>query len=446
MKTPTTLRENFLRLCYKTIGRKEMSLYDQFLTNQNKSYDELVFDQNKQLKKLIEFAYREVPYYHSLFDKNGVNPTDIKTIDDLYKIPVSTKLDIRNHIHDLSPKNLQGKYISKTTGGSTGLTLRYKMSIDCASRGTALLYRGWGLAGYVPGDPISFFGGGSLVAKKRTAWSRIGNFAQNIYQTSCYGLTEEDLNTYFNNLKHQQPIFIRGYPTSIMILAKYIDNLGGLDKVRIQPIKGIFCTAEVLFDNQRRYIEKVFRTTVYNQYGLNDGGVSAYENGIIPGLMIDTERAVMECVDKSGKNQLHQAGSIVATSLYNYAFPFIRYDTGDIGEFDDSYIKTGGNRMLLKQLLGRTTEVMKINGKLISGIMLAACISEVDVLNFQIIHKKDDSLKIIINRGGEYNVEQENFIRKSLTSNLGNIRIDFDYDANFVEGGNKHKFILKENA
>jgi len=78
-------------------------------------------------------------------------------------------------------------------------------------------------------------------------------------------------------------------------------------------------------------IERVFDVQVFDNYGLGDGGISAFECHLHKGMHIDYERSILQTVNDSGEVVKCAIGRIIATSLYNYAMPFIRYDTGDFG-------------------------------------------------------------------------------------------------------------------
>src|SRR4030067_145534 len=87
------------------------------------SIDELRAIQLKQLKKMARHAYTNVPYYRRLFDSIGFKPEDIKTLEDIKKIPITRKADLKSFLasellsENVSPVNL----IRRHTSGSTGV-------------------------------------------------------------------------------------------------------------------------------------------------------------------------------------------------------------------------------------------------------------------------------------------------------------------------------------
>ncbi len=78
-------------------------MYKNLLENQWKSYEELKEEQNKQLRVLINFSYKNVPYYHRLFEDLKLSPEDIKKIEDLEKLSILTKEIIKQNWDDFKP-------------------------------------------------------------------------------------------------------------------------------------------------------------------------------------------------------------------------------------------------------------------------------------------------------------------------------------------------------
>jgi len=119
------------------------SAYKKLVKNQWAPYDKLKHDQEKQMKRMIGFAYENVPYYHDLFKGLGISPGEIQTIEDLEKLPILTKDIIKNNWNDFKPANLSSmKYYNWATGGTTGTPMQYRISKHDRFLGGAHLYRG----------------------------------------------------------------------------------------------------------------------------------------------------------------------------------------------------------------------------------------------------------------------------------------------------------------
>lgn len=417
--------------------------FNKFKKTQWLDLQQLQTEQNQQLRKIINFAYQSVPYYTKLFSQLNIKPSDINTIKDLEKLPTLTKKIIREHWEDLTPVNIKEMdYLNSTTGGSTGVPCRYRMSHEDYKKGVALMYRGWTYAGYNLGDKVATLAGSSLIP---TAGSNLKNkiqeFGLNIRNYSSYEMSDKNLFKYFYEINKWRPDFIRGYASSVYLFTRFLKshNL----KLTVRP-RAVFTTAEKLFSAQRALIEEVFDTKVFDTYGLNDGGVSAFECEKHNGMHIDAERAILETVDEKNKSITGQTGKILATDLYNYAMPFIRYDTEDLGIISNAPCSCGRKTFLLKEITGRITDYLNLNNVIIGSPVLTVLMGKFDIEQYQIIQNTPSSIVCKIIKSKSYNeARDEDLIRKSFYVHVGEIGIKFVY-AEFIpaEGIRKYKFII----
>ena len=363
-----------------------------------------------------------------------------------------TKEIIKERADDLVPLNLENQeYGYGSTGGSTGVPLIYRLSTKDEVIGTAMRYANWGYGGYKLGDSVLIIAGTSLIpqekqTKKDQIKNRIREFMMNHKSYPSSDINDEYMEKITLKLNRYKPKFIRGFPSAIFFLALYI-------KENNMPIhfslKGVFTTAEVLLDHHRETIEEVFSCRIFDQYGLNDGGLSAYECEEHSGFHIDMLRSIMEITDENG-NQIGegQEGKMLATSLHNYAMPFIRYDTGDMGIVSYEKCKCGRTLPLLKKLVGRDTDYLKFgNGAIMPGSAFVDFVSKrkYDIIQYQIIQKKPDEILIYIIRGKNYSDVDEKDIREIFYKRAGKINIEFKYVDKIETAKNgKWKFIIRE--
>lgn len=437
------IRQLILKTAFNLKRHGLIHLLNDFEKSQWRPYEVLRNEQEQQLKKLIAFVYNEVPYYTKLFNQHGLKPDDVIAIKDLEKLPVLTKNDIRENWQSLIPKNINKiRYLSDSTGGSTGETLKYRMSMEDYKRGYVLGLRGWEYGGYRLADKVAVIAGSSLIPNTGSRFRKIiHEFVFNDRSYSSFEMSKENLFRYFHNINNWQPRFFYGYPSSIYIFAGFMrdNNL----RFGFEP-KAVFTTAEKLFDRRRELIESVFGVKVFDFYGLNDGGVSAHECEKHCGMHIDMERSILEVVDDKNAQIIDQKGRILATSLYNFATPFIRYETGDIGIISSVKCSCGREMPLLKEIIGRTTDFLRLNDTIIGSPVLTVLMGKFDIEQYQIIQKNVDSIVCRIVKGKNYDTEKnEQFIRRSFYSHVGQINISFEYtDSILTKGGSKHKFII----
>lgn len=418
--------------------------YKKLVKNQWTPYDKLKHDQEKQLKNLIKFSYENVPYYHNLFRSLGLSPEDIQTIEDLEKLPILTKDIIKKHWEEFKPASLSSmKYYNHATGGSTGTPMQYRLSKHDRFLGGALLYRGWGYGGYELGDRMVFLAGSSLgFDTKSKLTTFIHETTRNLRKLSSFDMGENEMREYAQTINSFKPKFIRGYPSSIYFFARWLEE----NQLSVPSQKAVFTTAEKLFPYMRQTIEDVFDCDVYDNYGLNDGGVSAYECSEHTGLHIDTERSIMELVDGAGHQIDTGEGQILATSLYNYAMPFIRYATGDDGHIIDDGCNCGRGYPLLKEVLGRSTDVLLTpEGKSIHGWFFLYIFWEYceGIKEYQVVQKSLEKIVIRIVPDEGFDEMQLDRIREVVARRGPGWDLEFQFvdEIDRTRAG-KYKFII----
>lgn len=422
------------------------SMYRHFLKNQWKPYTELKKEQEKSLRRIIDFSFENVPYYRKLLKDLRLLPSDIITIEDLQKLPILTKDIIKKHWEDFKPVNLSSQsYYNRVTGGSTGTPFQYRISKHERFFGGALLYRGWGYGGYHLGDKMVFLAGSSLdVGTKSHLTKKVHEITRNLKKLSSFDMGETEMRHYAKVLDTFQPKFIRGYASSIYFYAKWLEQ----NNVAVPFPDAVFTTSDKLFPYMRNTISRVFGCEVFDGYGLNDGGVSAYECTEHSGLHIDTEQSIMEVVDGDGLDVDEGAGQILATSLKNYAMPFIRYATDDEAYIIGDLCECGRGHKMLKKVIGRTVDVLvtpegnNVHGWFFLYIFWEYCKG---IKEYQVVQKTIDEIQIKLVIEDDFDEAQIERIKQIILSKSPKWKITF----NFVDeikrtGAGKFKFIINE--
>ena len=374
--------------------------------------EELIEYQNKSIRALIRYAYENVPYYHKVFRKRGLYSDDIKITKDLVKLPILTKEIIRKNYNEILSKNFKKwKPVESKTGGTTGKTLRYITTKNSKSISWAASYRAWGWACYKYGDKKATLAGSSLFPDEKIPFSKKIRFAiERNLTSSAVHLSDSIIADYIKRLEKFQPKFLRGYPSSIFSLAKYISEN---NTTSIKPT-AIFVTAEILYPHQRDLIEKIFNSKVFNHYSNPESRADGYECKEHNGLHMTTEASIMEFVDIENNECVSpgECSEIVTTNLFNYAMPFIRYSTEDIGIPSDDKCSCGRGLPLMKSLEGRTTDIITFNnGITLGGPPLTLIFKEFNIVEYQLVQEKRDLLVIKIVKDKNYsNIETEHIL------------------------------------
>lgn len=429
----------------KSLTRSNYWKTKKFLSNSNAwDIDRIQAYQNKKLREIIEYCYQNIPYYRTLLTDLGLSRFDFVSTKDLTKLPILTKEIITQHRESFFPVNKKIKFRECSTGGSTGVPLKYRLSDDSALFASLLLDRGLGMGGYRPGDKMATIAGGSLTGSDKSLKKYCIERLTNLRFFSSYGMDDELLMRYAKNLIDYQPKYLRGYASALIAVANYMASNNLSQKIKI---KSVFSTSETLTDNARRNIEKIFNCDVYDTWGLNDGGASAFECREHKGMHIDTERAIVECIPRDEQSDSQEFGRVVVTSLIEQSMPLIRYDTGDLGRLENRKCACGCNRPRLFLGAGRATDYLKINGKIIGAPVLTVLMGKIPVKQYQIAKTSSKSLVVRIVKDKDYSNIEEDFIIKSLKEKLGQIEIIIEHREIIIPpGSGKHKFIIDEST
>lgn len=310
--------------------------------------------QLNQLKKLIRHAYENVPYYTRVFNERNLKPDDIKNFNDLKKIPYLTKEIIQENLDELIAKNYDKsklKYV--TTGGSTGMPMGFYVDAK-ADRDTewAFITSLWERVGY----NINRVNRSVILRGNIPRCNKFYEYKGRDLILSSFQLTSERIDDYIRMIEKFKPDFIQAYPSSIILLAKYI--LKNNIKLNLHKTKAILCSSENLYEQQRRDIETAFGIRVYSFYGHTEHACLAGECEKSSYYHIESEYGYTEILDDNGLDvcQEDEIGEIVATGFNNYVIPFIRYKTGDMAINTMYKCPCGRNVKIIKKIQGRKQE------------------------------------------------------------------------------------------
>lgn len=417
--------------------------YRYLMKNQWKPFKELKEEQEAYLRRAIHFYYDNVPYYRKLFNRLNLSPDSIRTVKDLEKLPILTKEIIKQNWEDFKPVNLNKmKYYIFSTGGSVGKPFVHRLSKFDRFFGGAMMYRGWGYGGYRLGDKVAIFGGASLnIGTKFRLVTRMEEIGRNVRMFSSFDMSNREMEQYARMINDFKPRFIRGYAGSIYFFAKWIEE----NDIRIHKPVSAFLTAEKLYPHMREKIGNVFSCDVFDNYGLNDGGISAYECPEHMGLHIDTERSIMEVVDENGCQLDEGEGRILATSLHNYAMPFVRYDTGDLGYIIKDTCSCGRGHRLLKEVVGRTADMLVTpEGKNVHGYLFVHMLRDYgnEIKEYQVVQETVDKIQIKLVVEDGFDMRYLDKIRDAMRVRSEGWNVEFKFvDKIGTTGSGKYKFI-----
>lgn len=332
------------------------------------SRDQLEALQLEQLRALVKHAYEDVPYYRRVFDERRLTPKDIAALDDLQKLPILTKEDVRNNFEDLIARNIDRDRLRyQTTGGSTGRPLGlYKDKYTTGPHEFAFIVRQWGWAGYRFGDKLVTLRD-SLIAKRertgrKTWWDY--NTDNNEIVLSSTDMSKENMYKYVEKIRQFRPKFISAFPSSLEILARFMRRNG----VSGISATAIFCESETLYAWQRDLIESQFGCRILAGYGMTERVADAVECEQHEGYHVNMEYGILELLGKDGEpiTQAGTLGRVIGTGFDTYCMPLIRYLTDDLAAYASGKCSCKRESILVQEFRGRIREfIVSKTGKLV---------------------------------------------------------------------------------
>ena len=316
--------------------------------------------QSARLIKMVENCYNNVPFYKKKFDEIGLLPGDIHSIDDITKLPLTVKQDLRDNypfgLFAVSREKLQRIHASSGTTGKQTVVGYTKHDIDVWAHGAA---RAIAAAGGKKDDYIHVSYGYGLFT---------GGLGLH-YGAELLGATVIPVSS--GNTKRQIQIlqdfgsdFLCCTPSYAMYIGESLKE-AGIDSSKLPLRAGIF-GAEAWSENMRREIEKSLNIKAYDIYGLSEiaGPGVAYECSEQTGMHICEDFFYPEVVDPKTLQPLPdgQYGELVFTCIGKEALPLVRYRTRDITAL--SHEKCACGRTLVKMLKpkGRSDDMLIIRG------------------------------------------------------------------------------------
>jgi phenylacetate-CoA ligase len=329
----------------------------QLRRNQWKDLKELRKIQFKKIKTIIKHAYNHVPYYHRIFSFAGIKPDDIKTFEDLRKIPLVSKRDIQKNYQDFITKGVDtSKLPSRMTSGSTGIPLKL-ISDPYPSSGSSK-YPFFECGVRLRDNFVTVWGRGA----KNVRWgAKYTWLLGEISETVVPLFPEEKLIKILRKIK---PDVLSTFPSLLLTLANH-------DTSGINP-RLIFTQGETVTQHCRDVCLKRFNVNPFETYGCVEFGTLAFECPQHFGLHILTDNVYVEFIDEN-REQVSpgERGEIVVTGLHYYVMPLIRYRIGDLGVPIDEQCQCGRSWPIIKSVEGRINDYLVLsNGRKISYLYI----------------------------------------------------------------------------
>lgn len=324
------------------------------------SRDEMTALQGKRLHKVVDYVYHHVPFYRNKMQERGLLPADIQTIEDITKLPFTTKQDLRDNY----PFGMQAAHMSEiirihassgTTGNPTivGYT---KKDLDVWSECMARALTSFGVT---RDDIFSVAYGYGLFTGGLGAHYGVENLGAAVVPAST-GNTEKHVRL----IRDLGVTGIACTPSYALYLAETMDRMG-ISKEQINLRVGAF-GAEPWTEHMRTEIQERLGLKGYNIYGLSEimGPSVSYECECQDGSHICEDHFYPEVINPTTLERVPngQEGELVFTTLTKEGMPVLRYRTKDLTCLMTGECSCGRTEVRMGRIVGRSDDMLIIRG------------------------------------------------------------------------------------
>ena len=361
-----------------------------------------------RLKNLVEMLYTHVPFYRSRMKQQGIKPEDIHSLDDLKKLPFTSKDDLRdNYPHGLRACPVDRIVEVHMSSGTTGKPVVDEYTMKDIDIWREAMSRTLAAAGCTKDDIVqNCYGYGLFTGGPGAHYGALNIGAQVLPMSS--GNTDRQLMV----MQDFGSTVLTCTPSYALYMAEEAAD-AGIDLHKLPINKGCF-GAEPWSENMRKEIESRYSMKAYDIYGLTEiiGPGVSFECEAQDGLHINEDLFFPEIIDPETGNPLPdgEKGELVFTTLTKEGTPLLRYRTRDITYLMRGQCPCGRTTVRMHRLFGRTDDMLIIRG--------------VNVFPSQIEHAlvgiegTEPQYLIVINRGQDYmdEVELQVEVKKELFS------------------------------
>lgn len=317
--------------------------------------------QLERLQKTVTSIYQNVPFYRDKFEDMALKPQDIKTLEDINKLPFTTRDDLRqNYPYGLLavPKNSVVRL--HTSSGTTGKPKAIFFSKNDVNQSAELIARCLVMTGVRNDDVLQnmmTYGlfTGALVMHYGAEKVGIlvipagpGNTERQIALMQDFGSTCLHLT-----------------PSYALYLAEVIESKGIIPK-RDLSLRRAYLGAEPYSEETRKKLEQMLGVDIYNSYGLSEmnGPGVAFECINKDGMHIWEDNFIVEILDPDNGEPVSdgQQGELVLTTLCREGMPLIRYRTKDITKIIPERCPCGRTHRRISRILGRVDDMFIVRG------------------------------------------------------------------------------------
>ncbi len=355
----------------------------------------IIHSQYEEIKRVLaEKDMGWVLKQYNLIKKHAIENTEFYknySVDD--RFPVVDKSAILSDYEKHKAKTgFDLPLHTSSTSGSTGVPFSVIQDYKKRMRTIADLKAFGDLCDYPSHECMVFFRALSEKIKRTPEQED----RENIYYIDSSSLDESHLDKMVYALYKHKPRTIHSYSSTLVEIAKYVVR-AGIDPESFS-IKSILTIGEGLSDENRALLEGAFGGKVYRRYSDMELGILGQDMGDGGIYLLNYGSYYFECLKLNSDQPAEsgEIGRIVITDLFNYSFPMIRYDTGDLGvmEYPDN-----GDFPYLKEIYGRKRDcVYNTNGNMVSPAKISVSMwGQENIKQWQFIQETADTYTLKLN-------------------------------------------------
>lgn len=397
----------------------------------NKEKGEVI--QEEALNNLLKYASKNCPFYAAY------DPTDITSF------PIVNKnILIENHEKvavsaECIPEQKTEKIYVQRTSGSTGTPFAVPADTRKRNRRIAELKYFGTIAGYKSHEKL----GQCRVWTKWHSKSKKQQFMENILAINISKMDDEVVKNLIETVKKEKVVALLGYANWFDQVAAYLAK----HPVKLPSLKVIFTGSEMLKEGTRSELKRLIGCNVLERYSNEEQGILGQQS-----IYGSTEYYLNHAsyyfellkLDSDEPAEPGELGRIVITDLYNYAFPLIRYDTGDTA-IAESGNELSHNWMYISKLYGRRLDLIyDVNGNPIQPMALARILKNLQgIIQWQFVQCGEKEYKIKLNMEEKVSTDECVKELKELLGNGASITVELVNEIPILASG-KRKPVLQE--
>ncbi len=377
-------------------------------TKECMSRDEMTNLQSARLKKLVDYVYHNVEFYRKKMQKVGLLPSDIKGIEDITKLPFTTKDDLRDNypfgLFAVPNSEIVRIHASSGTTGKATVVGYTRKDLDIWSECVA---RCLTMAGVSKNDVIQVAYGYGLFTGGLGAHAGAEKIGATVVPMSTGN--SKKLTTMMVDFGATA---IACTPSYLLYISEVLEQEGLLDKVKL---KSAICGAEPWTEQMREELEKRLNITAHDIYGLSEvmGPGVACDCSFHKGLHVCEDHFYPEVLDTKTLTPVADGvlGELAFTTLTKEGIPLIRYRTKDLTSIYHDKCECGRTSARITKFKGRVDDMLIIRGVNVfpSQIEAALCeIKEVTPHYMMIVDRVNnlDTLEVQVELNNEFYTDE----------------------------------------